>query len=122
MELTSMKLKISERELGERGRVILVILEGDLQGQRVQEFHRRFKRLVESGKRKFILDMGKVGYVDSTGFGTILLAAESLEKDGGKIVLANVNPLLRVPIDKLGLRQYIQVCKDVEEAAGTLER
>ncbi len=47
--------------------------------------------LINTGIRKILLNLEDVEYIDSTGLGTLVMAATSLKKSEGKLVLLNLN-------------------------------
>jgi anti-sigma B factor antagonist len=43
------------------------------------------------GARNVVLNLGHVGYIDSTGLGALVIVATSLRKNGGNVKLLNLN-------------------------------
>ena len=50
----------------------------------------RFK-IQDSGYKNFILNLGGVDYIDSTGLGALVICATSLRKSEGNVKLLNLN-------------------------------
>ena len=53
------------------------------------ELRETVKRMIKEGKKKMILNLEKVSYIDSAGLGEIIRCYTTISKEGGKIVLLN---------------------------------
>ena len=79
------------------------------------------RQLMQQGRRRFILDMGRVRYVDSTGLGTLVQSFSAVKNRGGALRLVNVTRRLN---DLLVLARLLTVfdCFDTEaEAVASFE-
>lgn len=56
-----------------------------------QLLKQRVVDLLAEGKRAFVLDFLKCGYVDSSGAGVLVSIAKKIRDAGGSLVLTNVN-------------------------------
>jgi anti-sigma B factor antagonist len=45
--------------------------------------------LVEQGRRRVILDLGELRFIDSTGLGSLVGARKRVRESGGELVLTN---------------------------------
>jgi anti-anti-sigma factor len=65
-----------------------------------EAFHELFRQQLESGKRKFVIDLTLTPWTNSLGIGMLMGAHTSVRKSGGEIVLAHaserIHDLLRV--------------------------
>ncbi|MBZ5594418.1 MAG: STAS domain-containing protein [Acidobacteriia bacterium] len=83
-----MSLEIKERE---REGILILDLNGRLTvGDECAKFRDRVHKVIDSGRRNFILNMGEVDYVDSTGLGAMVMCYTTLNRDGGKVKLLNL--------------------------------
>ncbi|MBY0505476.1 MAG: STAS domain-containing protein [Bryobacteraceae bacterium] len=57
-------------------------------GNRLSDAERAAGNLIAEGKRKLVLDMAGVDYIDSAALGMLLVTTGNMEKAGGKVVLA----------------------------------
>lgn len=83
-----MSLEIKERE---REGVLILDMNGRLTvGDEASKFRDRMSKVIDSGQRNVILNMGQVDYVDSTGLGAMVMIYTTLNRDGGKVKLLNL--------------------------------
>ena len=93
-----MSLKITNREVGG---VTVVNLSGRLTlGDASANLRQSLKDLLDGGKKKIVLNLGEVGYIDSSGLGELVSSFTTVRNSGGELKLANltqkVNDLLTV--------------------------
>ena len=83
-----MDLNISNKQVGDvslvalRGRIIL--------GEGSSALRERVKVLVSEGKRKIVLNMTNVTYIDSAGLGALVAAHVSAKKEGAVLLLSDL--------------------------------
>ncbi len=83
-----MALKITAREvdgvtvLGLAGRVVL--------GEESNALRETVKSLLASGKKKIVLNMDNVTYIDSAGLGTLVSSHHSARTQGASLKLSNL--------------------------------
>ena len=84
-----MALTIAEEQ---RNDVTILKLSGRLVlGDESNELRTTIKRLVDSGDKKIVVDLGDVPYIDSAGLGTLVSAFASVSNAGGTMKLANLS-------------------------------
>ena len=60
-------------------------------------------------KRRFILDLAKVGYISSTGVGLLTTAMVAAEKRDAEFILLDVPPRVKNVMDTLGLVAFFKI-------------
>jgi anti-sigma B factor antagonist len=84
-----MALEIQQRE---REGIEILKLHGRITvGAEASSLREKIGALNEAGKRKLVLDLAEVDYIDSTGLGALVMCATSLRKGGGNVKLLNLN-------------------------------
>jgi anti-sigma B factor antagonist len=82
-------MKIRQREIGE---VVVLDVNGKIMGGPDSEaVQATIDALVESGKRKVLVNLENVSWINSTGLGILIAGFSSLQKSGGKLKLVNVS-------------------------------
>jgi len=82
-------MKIRQREIGD---VVVLDVNGKIMGGPDSEaFQATIDTLVESGKRKVLVNLENVSWINSTGLGILIAGFSSLQKSGGKLKLVNVS-------------------------------
>ena len=81
-------LRITDRDvhgvsvLDLEGRIVL--------GDESNAFRERFKGLMAAGKKKIVLNLAKVTYIDSAGLGTLVATFNNARSQGATLKLANL--------------------------------
>jgi anti-sigma B factor antagonist len=84
-----MALEVHEKEV--EGIVILELHGRLVAGSESGDFRREITQLLSTGHKSIILDMKHLGFIDSTGLGTLVVAHTQLQKAGGSVKLLNVS-------------------------------
>lgn len=83
-----MSVKISKREVGN---VTVVDLSGRLVlGDASAQLRQTLRDLLEAGKTKIVLNLGQVGYIDSSGLGELVSGFTTVKNQGGQLKLTNL--------------------------------
>ena len=81
-------LNIAERRIDS---VVILDLEGKIRlGEGNLELHESLRRLVETGEKKVLLNLGQVSNIDSSGLGELIAGYATLQKNGGDLKLFNL--------------------------------
>ena len=88
-----MALRMTDRETNG---VTVVEIEGRIVlGEESNAFRERVKGLLAGGKKKIVLDMKNVTYIDSAGLGTLVASFHSARQQGATLKLANLGSKFR---------------------------
>jgi anti-sigma B factor antagonist len=83
-----MSLSVNTRKQGE---VVVVDMSGRLTaGEPVLLLRDTVRRFLDDGARKFVLNLGSVSYIDSSGLGELVTTYTSLQNRGGSVNLLNL--------------------------------
>jgi anti-sigma B factor antagonist len=97
-------MQIGERE---NGAVTILDLSGKITlGEGDTLLKDKLHSLLHQGKKRVLLNMGKVSYVDSAGLGAIVSAYTTVTRDGGSLKLVNVTGKLQ---DLLSITKLLTV-------------
>ena len=83
-----MALRMTDRQVGGvdvldiEGRIVL--------GEESNAFREKVKGLLAAGKKKIILNLAQVGYIDSAGLGTLVATFHSARSQGATLKLVNL--------------------------------
>jgi anti-sigma B factor antagonist len=81
-------LKMTSREVDG---ITILTLEGRIVlGEESNALREQVKSLLAAGKRKVVLNMGQVTYIDSAGLGTLVAAHHSARTQGATLKLSNL--------------------------------
>ncbi len=83
-----MALRMTDREVNG---VSVIDLEGRIVlGEESNSFRERVKSLLAAGKKKIVLNLANVSYIDSAGLGTLVATFHSARSQGATLKLANL--------------------------------
>jgi anti-anti-sigma factor len=77
-------MKITERRTAD---IVTLSLSGKLDGTTAKTFEEKILTRIDSGARRFIIDVAELNYVSSAGLRVFVLAAKRLGSTNGKLVL-----------------------------------
>ena len=78
------------------GHVTILTVDGDLViGESESLFKKTITRLLETGKVNLLVDLRKVGFLDSSGLGALVRAMTMSQKEGGQTKLLGAGPQVK---------------------------
>ena len=84
-----------------------------------REFGEELSRLIEPSQ-KYILNMGKVAFLDSSGLGKIISCLRQASESNSTLVLCNMNQAVRVLFDMVRLNQIAKIFETDSQAEAFL--
>ena len=73
-----------------------------------------------NGGYPMVLDLSDVDYVSSVGLRVFMLAAKQVSSQGGKVVVAGLQPIVKEIFEISRFDRVLQVCPSVEGAVAQL--
>lgn len=108
-------ITISERQAGD---VTVLDLEGKVTiGEGSVALRSAIRRLLGEGKKKILLNLGKVGYIDSSGIGELVSSFTAVNKEGGSLKLLNLTQKIQ---DLLAITKLLTVFDTFDDEASGL--
>ena len=118
----------------ERGDVTIVEMKGeftvgsggltqplDLRGQRLSDLGRTLQTLLEQGRRRIVLDLGGVSFLDSGGLGDLIACKKRTTERGGDIRLLRPTGKVRELLEMLSLTRIFKVFDDEADALASFD-
>lgn len=88
-----MALRMTERDVN--GVTVLEIEGRIVLGEESNSFREKVKALLAAGKKKIVLNLSNVGYIDSAGLGTLVASFHSAGSQGATLRLSNLGAKFR---------------------------
>jgi anti-sigma B factor antagonist len=82
-------MKISRDD--KNGVVVLQVAGKLMGGPDADSFQDQIKQILEGGRRKILVDLGDVSWVNSTGLGILIAGHSTVTKSGGELKLCKVS-------------------------------
>lgn len=97
-------ITISERQAGD---VTILDLSGKVTiGEGSVALRSAIRRLLGEGKNKILMNLGSVGYIDSSGIGELVSSFTAVNKEGGSLKLLNLTQKIQ---DLLAITKLLTV-------------
>ena len=109
-----MALQIVELESG--GVTVLELAGRVTLGDESNQLRTKIKDILAQGKKRLVLDLGNVSYIDSAGLGTLVAGYTSSQSQGASMRLANLTKRFREQLNITKLVTVFDVYDSVEEA------
>ena len=110
------ELNIQEREKGD---VTILDMSGKVTiGEGSVALRSAIRGLLEKGRKKILLNLSGVGYIDSSGIGELVASFTAINKEGGQLKLLNLTQKLQ---DLLAITKLPTVFDVYEDEATALE-
>lgn len=114
-----MALDIAERETN--GVTILTLTGRVVLGDESNHLRTKLKALLAAGKKKMVLDLAEVKYIDSAGLGTLVAGYTSAQGQGSSVKLANLTKKFDEQLHITKLVTVFDVYGTVDEAVKSFE-
>ena len=109
------ELNINERQAGD---VTVLDMSGKITiGEGSVALRTAIRRLLEEGKKRILLNLAGVGYIDSSGIGELVSSFTAINKEGGQLKLLNLTQKLQ---DLLAITKLLTVFDVYESEADAL--
>ena len=109
------ELNIAERQAGD---VTVLDMSGKITiGEGSVALRTAVRRLLEEGKKRILLNLGGVSYIDSSGIGELVSSYTAINKEAGQLKLLNLTQKLR---DLLTITKLLTVFDVYESEAEAL--
>jgi anti-sigma B factor antagonist len=108
-------INISERQAGD---VTILDLQGKVTiGEGSVALRNTIRRLLGEGKSKILMNLGGVGYIDSSGIGELVSSFTAVNKEGGSLKLLNLTQKIQ---DLLAITKLLTVFDVYDSEADAL--
>lgn len=109
------ELNISERQAGD---VTILDMSGKVTiGEGSVALRNTIRRLLGEGKKKILLNLSDVGYIDSSGIGELVSSFTAVNKEGGSLKLLNLTQKIQ---DLLAITKLLTVFDTYEDESEAL--
>ncbi|NDV19270.1 anti-sigma factor antagonist [Pseudodesulfovibrio sp. JC047] len=111
-------LHFEEQTLGD---VVVLILQGRFDATAALPVKNRIRSLMDEESRYFVVDLGKVSFIDSSGLGALVAALRHVTNSDGDLRLANMTDKIQQVFSLIRLDKVFNVYPDVASAVTSFE-
>jgi len=113
------ELNISERQAGD---VTILDLDGKITiGEGSVALRTAIRRLLEEGKKRLLLNLARVTYIDSSGIGELVSSYTAINKEGGQLKLLNLTQKIQDLLTITKLLTVFDVYENESEALSSFK-
>ena len=110
------QLSIKERQAGD---ITILDLSGKITiGEGSVQLREAIRKLLEESKKKLLLNLGEVAYVDSSGIGELVSSYTTANNQGGQLKLLNLTKKIQ---DLLMITKLLTVFETFDNEKASLE-
>ena len=109
------ELNIRERQAGD---VTILDMDGKITiGEGSVAVRSAVRRLLEEGKKKILMNLAGVGYIDSSGIGELVSSFTTINREGGQLKLLNLTQKIQ---DLLAITKLLTVFDVYDDESSAL--
>ena len=110
-------MEITERRTAD---IVTLSLSGKLDATTATTFEEKILAQIESGDRRFIIDLALLDYISSAGLRVFVRAGKRQDSGNGKIVLCSLKDSVREVFDIVGFSSIFLIYASHDEAIRSL--
>ncbi len=95
--------------------VVIFEISGEVDIYNCGQIKELFLNKLDSGSRKFLINLGKVSYIDSSGIGVLIFIKTSVAKYNVELVLVNIKDSVKKIFDLTKLASYFTIREDLPD-------
>lgn len=103
-------------ETDQRNGIPVAHIAGDVDLRSAPRLRDQLLNFANQHDGRLIIDLSDVAYMDSSGVGTIVFVKREVERSGGTLVLAGLQPRVRSVFEITHLVQFFTIAENVDEA------
>lgn len=88
---------------------VLVILSGSIYVEEAAQLRESLIGYIDKGHKTFILDLGGVDYIDSSGLGTLVAIQKRALQNGGSVIIKGINGLVKDMFELTRLTKVFEI-------------
>lgn len=99
-----------------QGKKVVKVLERRIYLGITDVFREEVQELLQDDFKELIFDMQNVSVMNSSGLGVLIMARDELSRRGGKVKIANLQPLMQEIFTRMRLDTLFPLFKSIEDA------
>jgi len=116
MRTQSERCWVEERRAGVDGKTVIVALSGHVDAETYPAVELRLTEILGLQLRHLVLDLHKTTYINSCGWGLVMMLSRRMGERGGALVVASLTPEVGSGFHTLGLPTMIAAYSSVGAA------
>ena len=105
-----------ELKIRKNGEVYIIDVNGEMDLYNSYKLKELVTKMLEKNVKSFIINLGQVDYIDSSGIGALIYICSTLKKMNLKLAISNVHGSVKKVIELTKLTGYFPIANSLEEA------
>jgi anti-sigma B factor antagonist len=101
--------------------IYLIELQGDLDLYHSNRLKELIMSMIKKKSEKFIIDMGKVEAINSSGIGALTFISSTVKKMNARLVIAKINDSVKIAMEVTKLSGYFSIAGSLQEALDLIQ-
>jgi anti-sigma B factor antagonist len=114
-------LEYNVEKVGANRSIAVLSLDGYVDSATSLNMDEAIDSILRQGVYCIVVDLTKVGYISSAGWGVFISKIKDIRENGGGLKIAGMRPDVRDVFDLLGFGHIIEAHENVDEATGAFE-
>ena len=114
-------LEYNVEKVGADRNIAVLSLDGYVDSATSLNMDEAIDSILRQGVYCIVVDLTKVGYISSAGWGVFISKIKDIRENGGGLKIAGMRPDVRDVFDLLGFGHIIEAHENVEEAVGAFD-
>jgi anti-sigma B factor antagonist len=114
-------LEYNVEKVGANRSIAVLSLDGYVDSATSLNMDEAIDSILRQGIYCIVVDLTKVGYISSAGWGVFISKIKDIRENGGGLKIAGMRPDVRDVFDLLGFGHIIEAHDHVDEATGAFE-
>lgn len=114
-------LEYNVEKVGANRGIAVLSLDGYVDSATSLNMDEAIDSILRQGVYCVVVDLTKVGYISSAGWGVFISKIKDIRENGGGLKIAGMRPDVRDVFDLLGFGHIIEAHDNVDEAVGAFE-
>ncbi|HZL83844.1 MAG TPA: STAS domain-containing protein [Candidatus Krumholzibacteria bacterium] len=114
-------LEYNVEKVGANRNIAVLSLDGYVDSATSLNMDEAIDSILRQGVYCVVVDLTKVGYISSAGWGVFISKIKDIRENGGGLKIAGMRPDVRDVFDLLGFGHIIEAHENVDEAIGSFE-
>ncbi len=114
-------LEYNVEKVGANRNIAVLSLDGYVDSATSLNMDEAIDSILRQGVYCVVVDLTKVGYISSAGWGVFISKIKDIRENGGGLKIAGMRPDVRDVFDLLGFGHIIEAHENVDEAVGSFE-
>lgn len=100
--------------------VIVLAVDGNLDGEGTQDLEEKVVALLENGTDKLLFDFSDLDYINSSGLRVLVLAYQRLKKSSGTVAICGIKDYIQEVFEVSGYDKIFPLYPDKTAALGAM--